>query len=273
MRSCFVLFRLTGGEPSVRKDIVDITEEIGKIPQIKKICMTSNGIALVRKLPLLKEAGLDYLNVSLDTLTPSKFEYITRRRGFENALKSIQTALDLGFKSVKINCVVMKGFNDNEILDFVAWTRDLPIEVRFIEYMPFDGNTWETDKMMPYQDIIKEIKGNGYNLVKVKDEKNFTSRSYQVKGYKGKIGFISSMSDMFCGGCNRMRLLADGSLKLCLFGQKEYSLRDKIREGLSNEELKSYISEVILEKKKSHDGMELIDLNKQLNRPMILIGG
>lgn len=264
--------RLTGGEPTIRKDIVEIIDELGRLDGLKTIAMTSNGIALHRKLSRLKEGGLNLINISLDTLVPDRFEYMTRRKGWNAVIKSIHTALELGFNPVKVNCVVMKGFNDDELIDFVNWTKDSPIEVRFIEYMPFDGNIWNDNKFISYRDMLKEIRTK-YPLVKVKDEPNNTSKTYGVEGWKGKVGFITSMSENFCGTCNRVRLMADGSLKVCLFGSSEVSLRDMIRQGSSDDELKEIISAAIKRKKPSHDGMYELEKNKKDNRPMILIGG
>jgi len=235
--------------------------------------MTSNGIVLARKLPQLVEAGLNSINISLDTLIEEKFVKIARRLGFQAVMNSINKALELGFNPVKINCVVMKGINDNEMINFVEWTKNLPIEVRFIEYMPFDGNIWSDQKLFSYQDMMNVIKSGGLQLEKLPNEKNHTSKSYKIPGYKGSVGFISSMSNHFCGTCNRLRLMADGSLKICLFGRKEYSLRDKMREGASDDEIISFIKESIQHKKASHDGMYNIEKNKSMNRPMILIGG
>jgi len=264
--------RLTGGEPTIRKDIVELVKELGQIPGLKTVAMTTNGIVLARKLPKLHEYGLNLLNISLDTLDSLKFPIITRRLGFDHVMNSIKMALQLGYNPLKINCVVQKGINDNELLDFVAWTQKDPVEVRFIEYMPFEGNTWSDKRFMPYTDMIKLIRTK-YPIQRATDKRNDTSKTYCINGWPGKIGFISSMSNHFCGTCSRLRLMADGALKVCLFGSTEVSLRDKIREGATDEELSDIISLAIKRKKPSHGGMYNIDANKKLNRPMILIGG
>ena len=188
--------------------------------------MTTNGLLLSRKLPALKAAGLDLLNISLDTLVPAKFEFITRRKGFEKVMQGIETALQLGYKP-KINCVVMAGLNDDELTNFVELTRDRELDVRFIEYMPFEGNKWNDKKMVPYQRMLEliRLKYGDQQLVRVEDAANDTSKAYRITGYLGKIGFITSMSEHFCGSCNRLRLTADGNLKVCLFGNAETSLR------------------------------------------------
>eukprot|EP01127_Copromyxa_protea_P019238 TRINITY_DN6195_c0_g1_i2.p1 TRINITY_DN6195_c0_g1~~TRINITY_DN6195_c0_g1_i2.p1 ORF type:complete len:381 (+),score=38.52 TRINITY_DN6195_c0_g1_i2:32-1174(+) len=265
--------RLTGGEPTVRKDIVELIQELGNIPQIKILALTTNGIVLPRKLPKLVHAGLNAVNISLDTMDPFKFQIITRRLGFEQVLKSIDLALEHGIPLVKVNCVVQRGVNDMEIADFVAWTRDKPIQVRFIEYMPFDGNTWSDKKFMSYTEMIEKIRANGFPLDKVPDGPNETSKTYKVDGFKGSVGFITSMSENFCSSCNRIRMMADGALKVCLFGPNEVSLRDLMRSGASDDELRHWISIAVKRKKPSHSGMYELDKDKKLNRPMILIGG
>jgi cyclic pyranopterin phosphate synthase len=265
--------RFTGGEPTIRKDIIELTQKVGALPGIKNIAITSNGIVLARKLPQLVEAGLKLVNISLDTLVEDKFTKVARRAGFKAVMNSINKALELKLHPIKLNCVLMRGINDDEILDFVKWTKTHPLEIRFIEYMPFDGNIWSDKKFMSYKDVIEIIKKSGYPLERDPDEPNHTSKTYQVPGHLGKIGFITSMSEHFCGTCNRLRLMADGSLKICLFGRKEYSLRDKIREGATDEQLKEYIHSAIQQKKASHDGMHELEKKKGLNRPMILIGG
>jgi len=182
-------------------------------------------------------------------------------------------ALDLGYNPVKVNCVVMRGLNDDELPAFVKWTKDVPIQIRFIEYMPFDGNTWSNKLFMPYTEMIEKIRGQGFPLDRVQGGPNDTSKTYKVDGYVGSVGFISSMSDHFCGTCNRLRLMADGSLKVCLFGQSEVSLRDMLRDGADDKRVSEVIAMAVQRKNPSHDGMFEIDKQKKLNRPMILIGG
>jgi len=265
--------RLTGGEPTVRKDLVEIVSALGRHPKLKTLAMTSNGLVLHRKLSELQKLGLNLVNISLDTLVPAKFEDATRRKGFDHVLRSIRTALDLGFDPVKINCVVMRGFNEDELVDFVAWTRDAPVEVRFIEYMPFDGNTWDNGVFLSYQEMLKIIRVR-YPLEKMPESsQNNTSKTYGVPGWRGRVGFITSMSENFCSSCNRIRLMADGSLKVCLFGNTEVSLRDIIRSGADDDSLREHIRTAVHRKKASHSGMAQVDKDKALNRPMIKIGG
>lgn len=307
--------RLTGGEPTVRKDIVPMMQQIGQLrgaragrEGLKDLCLTTNGISLWRKLDPMAEAGLTGVNLSLDTLDPYQFQIMTRRKGFDAVQRSIDRILEMnalgaGIK-LKINCVVMRGLNDREILDFVELGREKDIEVRFIEYMPFDGNKWSEGKMLPFQEMLDRIKEKYPGVEKVQDHKNDTSKTYRVSGFVGKFGFITSMTHNFCGTCNRLRITSDGNLKVCLFGNDEVSLRDILRENnlgnpideeafeamkkiemdrregrvdgalgmLSNEsKLLDVIGIAVKGKKEKHAGMG--ELKNMKNRPMILIGG
>ncbi len=262
--------RLTGGEPLVRKDVLTLIDRLGQIEGIDTLALTTNGLLLSKKIHRLHAAGVNLINISLDTLQSDRFTYITRRTGFNTLMQAINKALEYGYQPVKINCVVMKGFNEDELVDFVALTKDQPIEVRFIEYMPFDGNRWQDRQMMPYRDMISEIQ-KVHPLERLADGQNETSKTYQVPGFKGQVGFISSMSEHFCGSCNRLRITADGNLKVCLFGAAEVSLRDAMRAGHPDEELAELIQAAVLRKKAAHAGMYSISASK--NRPMILIGG
>lgn len=263
--------RLTGGEPLVRKDAVDIIGRLSLIPQLRVLGITTNGLVLSKKLTELKKAGLTHINISLDTLVPEKFEFLARRRGWNVVRKSIDDALTGGFDSVKVNCVVMKGINDDELVDFVRLTESNDIEVRFIEYMPFDGNKWSKKKLVPFEQMLSAIRKRWPELERGQDDANHTSKVFRVPGWAGRIGFITSMTEHFCGTCNRLRITADGNLKVCLFGGHEVSLRDALRRPASTDELLSIIGSAVLKKKFSHAGMD--KLSSMKNRPMILIGG
>ncbi|XP_021378742.1 molybdenum cofactor biosynthesis protein 1-like isoform X1 [Mizuhopecten yessoensis] len=254
--------RLTGGEPLVRKDVVEIIRGLNEFRDLglQTIAMTTNGVTLARKLPALKEAGLDLINVSLDTLVPAKFEFISRRKGWDRVIKGIDTAIDLGYSPVKVNCVVMRGLNEEEICDFVAFTKDKNVDIRFIEYMPFDGNKWNSKKMVSYLEMVDTIKARWPDFSRMQDHPNDTSKAYHVPGFTGQVGFISSMSEHFCGTCNRIRLTADGNLKVCLFGNTEVSLRDVMRASPDDAELRDVISAAVKRKKKQHaDYLEEIE--------------
>ena len=186
---------------------------------------------------------------SLDTLRPEKFEFISRRpkAGHSKVMAAIEKSLDLGFDPLKVNCVVMRGLNDDEILDFVELTREMNVDVRFIEYMPFDGNSWNTKKMVPYNEMLDIITGAYKDFQRVDDAPNDTSKGWKVPGFRGQVGFITSMSEHFCSSCNRLRLTADGNLKVCLFGNTEISLRDHLRKlvkiSINNQNVKDHLIE------------------------------
>ncbi|XP_059838782.1 molybdenum cofactor biosynthesis protein 1 isoform X1 [Hypanus sabinus] len=261
--------RLTGGEPLIRPDVVEIVGRLRQLENLKTLAVTTNGINLTKLLPRLKEAGLNLLNISLDTLVPAKFEFIARRKGFHKVIEGINKAIDLGYNPVKVNCVVMRGLNDDELLDFVDLTATKPLDVRFIEYMPFDGNKWNFKKMVSYQEMLSTIKQKWPELQKLPLEDSGTAKAYKVPDFQGQIGFITSMSEHFCGSCNRLRLTADGSLKVCLFGNTEVSLRDVLRSGATEAEMLEIVGAALSRKKKQHAGM--LNLSQMKNRPMILI--
>ncbi|CEP17213.1 hypothetical protein [Parasitella parasitica] len=171
--------RLTGGEPTVRPDIVELVENLGQLKQegLQSLAMTSNGIALKRKLPALVKGGMDTLNVSLDTLDPHLFQVMTRRKGFDKVTGAIDEAVRLNMPHVKINTVVMRGVNDKEVLNFAAYTKDHPVNVRFIEYMPFDGNKWNRDKLVPFRELIGRIESVYGRLDKLGDGANDTTKA------------------------------------------------------------------------------------------------
>ncbi|XP_042499322.1 GTP 3',8-cyclase, mitochondrial isoform X2 [Macadamia integrifolia] len=263
--------RLTGGEPTIRKDIEEICLQLSNLKGLKTLGMTTNGIILARKLPKLKECGLNSVNISLDTLVPAKFEFMTRRKGLEKVMESINTAIDLGYNPVKVNCVIMRGFNDDEICNFVELTREKPINVRFIEFMPFDGNLWNVKKLVPYSEMLDRVVQQFKGLTRLQDHPSDTSKNFKLDGYCGSVSFITSMTEHFCAGCNRLRLLADGNFKVCLFGPSEVSLRDPLRSGMDDDGLKEIIGAAVKRKKAAHAGM--FDISKTANRPMIHIGG
>ncbi|CAK9144782.1 unnamed protein product [Ilex paraguariensis] len=277
--------RLTGGEPTIRKDIEEICLQLSNLKGLKTLAMTTNGISLARKLPKLKECGLSLVNISLDTLVPAKFEFITRRKGHSKVMESIDAAIDLGYNPVKVNCVVMRGFNDDEICDFVELTREKPINVRFIEFMPFDGNVWKVKKLVSYYEMLDRVGKRFTGLQRIGDHPTETAKNFRIDGHQGTVSFITSMTKHFCAGCNRLRLLADGNFKVCLFGPSEepleelfflqqlieVSLRDPLRHGVNDDELKEIIGAAVKRKKAAHAGM--FDIAKTPNRPMIHIGG
>lgn len=263
--------RLTGGEPTIRKDIEEICSNLSNMKGLKSLGMTTNGIVLAGKLPKLRDCGLNLLNISLDTLVPSKFEFMTRRKGHNKVLEAIDVAIDLGYNPVKVNCVIMRGINDDEICKFVELTKEKPINVRFIEFMPFDGNVWNVKKLVSYAEMLDVVTKRFEGVKRCQDHPSDTAKNFSIDGHCGTISFITSMTEHFCGGCNRLRLLADGNFKVCLFGPSEVSLRDPIRSGTTDDGLRDIIGAAVKRKKASHAGM--FDIAKTANRPMIHIGG
>jgi cyclic pyranopterin phosphate synthase len=219
--------RLTGGEPLVRKDAGDIIRSLSKLPV--KLTITTNGSRLHEFVDILEESGVHSLNISLDTLQPEKFNLITRRNQFQQVYDNIQLLLKRNFH-VKVNMVVMKGLNDSEINDFVEWTKDQPVHVRFIEFMPFTGNRWTSNKVFTMQQMLEVIREK-YDVIRLQDEKHDTAKGYMVTGHQGTFAIISTMSANFCGDCNRLRLTADGKMKNCLFAEKETDLLSALRRG------------------------------------------
>jgi len=262
--------RLTGGEPLLRASIVEIAAGLRSIPELQTLALTTNGIGLPKWATPLRQAGLDTITVSLDSLRPERFAAITKRDRFHDVMAGIEAALAAGFAPLKINIVVMQGVNDDELLDFVAWGRDRPVDLRFIEYMPFPDNHWSTGGLMPYADMHKHI-AERYELVPLHGDASAVGKSFALRGHMGQVSFITSMTESFCGSCNRLRLTADGNIKSCLFGTDERSLRDIMREGGSDAEICAAIAAAVWDKDAAHAPME--ELSSAKNRAMIAIGG
>jgi molybdenum cofactor biosynthesis protein A len=266
--------RLTGGEPFIRPDMMDIAHAIGHHPGIETLAITTNGLVLKRHVPALLAARVSALNISLDTLVAPKFTLITRRNGHGNVLDGLFAALDAGFDAVKLNVVVMKGVNDDELGPFCDLTRDHPIDVRFIEFMPFDGNRWSDRRFISYADMLKIIGEHCGSLERATDTQNDTCKHFRIPDAPGRIGFITSMTNHFCGTCNRLRVTADGNIKVCLFGSDEMSLRDAMRSGATDDEVGKTIATALAGKHFSLGGnRDMYDIAKSENRSMIKIGG
>lgn len=260
--------RLTGGEPLLRSDADRILSGLGALRKdgLSELTLTTNGTFLHEHIDLLQEVGVRSVNVSLDTLLPERFASITKRDQFHRVLSNIHLLLDQSFQ-VKVNVVVMKGVNDDEVTDFVSWTRDYPLHVRFIEFMPFSGNRWQ-DRRLIRSDELRERLTAQFELVPLQRKKHDTSKAYQVVGFSGTFAFISTMSQPFCGDCNRLRLTADGKIKNCLFSKGEMDLLQLLRSG---EPVEPAILSALHAKEPQWGGQELFSGTE--NRSMVSIGG
>ena len=263
--------RITGGEPLIRKDAYEIIKSLGALPV--SLAITTNGVFLDKFLPLFDEIGLRSINVSLDSLIPARFNEITKTTTFKKVYENIELAIRLGFH-VKINAVAMRNINEDEINDFVEWTRDLPIHVRFIEFMPFAGNKWQYEKVLSYKEILNKIEGV-YPIEKLNDEPNSTTKSYRVKSFLGTFAVISSITAPFCESCNRIRLTTDGKIKNCLFSNEEVDLLTAVRNG---EEIVPIVKRAILAKHAERGGIPAfktkgVEEKYEKGRSMISIGG
>lgn len=273
--------RITGGEPLVRKDLPKLIQGLANIPGIQTIGMTTNGVLLKGYAQELKYAGLTHLNISLDSLRPLRFKKITLRNNFSDVISGVDAALAIGFSPLKLNVVVMGGVNDDELLDFVEFVRDKPINVRFIEYMPFKFNQWNHAQFVSYRQMV-EIISEKYELQPIISiDQNAVAKDYclpeadpplaEINGLMGTVSFITPMSEHFCGTCNRIRLTADGSIKSCLFHQAEVNLRAALRSRQSDAAIAEMIQSAIAAKPFGHpEADELVQIE---NRSMIQIGG
>ena len=263
--------RLTGGEPLVRKDAASIILLLSNLPV--ELTLTTNATRLYDFIDVLKKANVRSVNISLDTFQREKFLLITRRDLFHSVRSNIELLLHHQF-NVKINVVVMKGFNDDEINDFIAWTMHNPIEVRFIEFMPFSGNKWTSNKVVSLDEILATI-NKKYSFLPLQNNKNDTAKHFMIPGHTGSFAVISTMSSPFCSGCNRLRLTADGKMKNCLFSKDETDLLSALRNG---EDVTSLIHQSVKMKAKELGGQFIadvatVDANNIENRSMITIGG
>lgn len=254
--------RITGGEPLVRKGIIDFIEKVSTISGLADLSLTTNGIFLGPLAHKLKQAGLKRVNVSLDTLDKKKFAYITRIDAFDEVIKGISSALTYDLSPVKINVVAIRGFNDGEIPEFAGLTRALPVEVRFIELMPIGCITKYPEHEGISASEIKDSIENVYGHMEQLKGGLGPARIYQIPGAQGRIGLIGSLSERdFCGACNRIRITARGYLRPCLFSEDLIDLLTPVRGGISDEGLEGLIEEGVRRKPPSHGicrGMELV---------------
>jgi cyclic pyranopterin phosphate synthase len=247
--------RLTGGEPMLRRNIETLVAKLAKLkPQLKDIALTTNGFDIPRKAEALKNAGLDRMTISLDTLDTHRFREITGVDNLAEVFEAIEAARAYGFEPVKINAVIVRGVNDDELVDFAEFARTTGVEMRFIEYMPLDsGHDWDRTKVVSGQEIFEKI--NAAYPLELRNTDRGTETAWRYKfadGEPGGIGIIAPVTEMFCGACSRIRLTADGQIRTCLFSTVEHDLRDYLRSGATRAELVDFIQQVTLKKEPRH---------------------
>lgn len=269
VRMDFKKVRLTGGEPLVRKNVLYLIEQMHRLSGLKEICLTTNGVLLAEMAADLYKAGLRHINISLDTLNPQKYAYITRVDVFDRVWTGIKKALEVGFSPVKMNVVLMRGFNDNEVEALAKLSFDYPLHVRFIEFMPLTYTELDFDRTFISADEVKARLKRIGNLEEIPSSAlDGPARRYKIKGSIGEIGFISALSHHFCHKCNRLRLTPDGQLRPCLFSDQEWDLKTPLRQGADDLTIKSIIEDAILHKPKGHGYARFLS-----HRPMSRIGG
>ena len=255
--------RITGGEPLVKRNILSICHHVAEIPGIQDVCMTSNGILLPQMAAELRKAGVNRINISLDTLDPDQYHFMTRRGNVQEAVAGIEAALDAGFDQVKINAVLIGGFNDRHIPQLAQLTRIYPLDVRFIELMPmFDGGEFGPEAYIPARKVLEVLPE-----LEEEVQDGGVARLYHLPGARGRIGLINPLSAHFCGECNRIRITADGMIKPCLHRDPEYSIK-----GLDEEQMKQQLIRAIAEKPQGHGELSS-DQRSQAGRNMNQIGG
>ncbi len=268
--------RLTGGEPLIRPDIVEIVAQINEIKNPPEISMTTNGLALAKKAEELVDAGLKRINVSLDTLQADRFMEITKRNRIQDVFKGIEAAKKSGLKPIKINSVLLRGINDDEAPALVKWALESELELRFIEQMPLDaGNAWSRNNFITADEIFDSLK-NIYNLSAVPTRGSAPAEKFLINGGPQYVGIIASISKPFCGSCDRLRLTSDGQIRSCLFSRTESNLRDILRSNqLNNEEKVTKITSVLQQTVKDKLAGHQINLPTFIKpqRPMSAIGG
>ncbi|OAQ20008.1 GTP 3',8-cyclase MoaA [Thermosulfurimonas dismutans] len=238
--------RLTGGEPLIRKGLPELIRRLAAIPGLKDLSLTTNGLRLKELASELKAAGLKRVNVSLDTLRPERFRELTGLDGLSKVLAGIDAALSVGLSPVKINMVVLRGFNEDEIEEMAKLTFEKPVHVRFIEFMPVgEGAGWNEERWMPLFEIRKRVESVG-SLYPTVSEGGGPAKSFRFAGAKGAVGFIAAMSEHFCARCNRLRLTPEGKLRFCLFSDREFDLKPYLSQG--REVLKKILVESVKEK-------------------------
>ena len=263
--------RLTGGEPLLRRSLVDVVRRVAALEPRPRIAMTTNGVGLDRLAAPLAAAGLDRVNVSLDTIDPEHFSRLTRRDRFNDVVAGLKAASDAGLTPVKVNAVAMRGVNDTDVPDLLQWCLDRGYELRFIEQMPLDAqHAWDRSLMVSQAEILERL-GERFSLTPVRERGSAPAELFLVDGGPQTVGVIASVSAPFCASCDRVRLTADGQLRNCLFARREVDLRGPLRAGASDEEIGDLVIAEMWAKKPGH-GIDRPDF-EQPDRPMSAIGG
>jgi GTP 3',8-cyclase len=243
--------RVTGGEPLVRPGVAEFLARL-KALGVRDLSLTTNGYTLAERLDGLLAAGLDRINISLDSLKQERFEAITRTKTFEQVMASIEAAQASRLRPVKINAVLVRGLNDDEIEDFAQFARDLNLIMRFIEFMPLDaGHTWTRERVVTAAEIHGRISAR-WPLVPVPHERSETARRYKFADGRGEIGLVAPVTQPFCGHCSRIRLTADGKLRTCLFSKDDHDLKFLLHSGASDEQIADEIRAIVAQKEKGH---------------------
>ncbi len=263
--------RITGGEPLVRQDVLSLCASISGLSGLESLGLTTNGVLLADFAQGLRDAGIKRINVSLDTLRPERFAAITRKDLFHRVWEGILAAERAGISPVKLNAVIMRGVNDDEIEDLARLTFQFPFHVRFIEFMPFQQVDYDT-AFVPASEILERLRRVAPLAASRGGESNGPARHYRFEGAPGKIGIISPVSEHFCPSCNRLRLTSDGKLRTCLFSTEETDLRLPLRQGLPDEEIAAAIRSAINKKPEKHQLSSSV-FRKCISRPMSSIGG
>ena len=264
--------RLTGGEPLMRKGVVDLCRMLSGIEGLESLTLTTNGVHLQKLAPQLLDAGVQRVNISLDTLRPERFRKITGYDLLPQVLAGISMAEEVGLHPVKINTVVMRGINDDEIENFARLTVEKPYHVRFIELMPFHGSGDHQALFVPVEEMVKRVKRAGDLSLEPAPESSGPARLCSLPGAKGKVGFIAPLSYHFCGSCNRLRLTADGKLRTCLFSEQEIDIKGSLRAGALIKELADMFRLAATKKPRSHR-LQCTEVERILGRDMQAIGG
>lgn len=264
--------RLTGGEPLVRRGVAGFAHDLASIPGIQDLSLTTNGVLLAKMADELKAAGIARINVSLDSLDPERFRELTRGGELSVVLEGIHRAEELGFSPIKLNVVPIKGFNDDELESFAALTIDKPYHVRFIEFMPIGAREmWDDTRVVPTSEVMERISKLGALEPVANSGHDGPATLFRLPGGQGILGFISPVTDHFCGECNRLRLTADGKLRPCLFSESEIDLKTPMRAGCDDEELARLFVLALDVKPEGHNMAE--GVKKSYKRTMSRIGG